>query len=215
MLTRSLWRGLRLMLDRWQARLMRERPRRGLFWRAAKLARQQLAGQIGLHTALYSSSALVLIVSPSQRQSGEIFRSVMTFYRKLKGAPELAAELALRAEFKNGSRLIALPGNEATIRGYSGANLIILDEAVESRGRTPRWHHSDVGDHEWLVVGVNDACRENGAGSTTSGSARMIGHASRDQRQPSVREFRPPFLKKKSAGLGRACSARNTISIRR
>ena len=118
-----------LMPDGWQARLMRERPRRGLILASRQVGKTTTCGQIGLHTALYSSSALVLIVSPSQRQSGEIFRSVMTFYRKLKGAPESAAELALRAEFKNGSRLIALPGNEATIRGYSGANLIILDEA--------------------------------------------------------------------------------------
>src|SRR5215475_7355687 len=53
----------------------------------------------------------------------------MNFYRKLEGAPELAAESVLRAEFKNGSRIVALPGSEKTIRGYSGANLIILDEA--------------------------------------------------------------------------------------
>jgi len=30
---------------------------------------------------------------------------------------------------KNGSRIVALPGSEKTVRGYSGANLIILDEA--------------------------------------------------------------------------------------
>src|SRR5215475_10287256 len=53
----------------------------------------------------------------------------MNFYRKLDGAPELAAESVLRAEFKNGSRIVALPGSEKTVRGYSGANLIILDEA--------------------------------------------------------------------------------------
>jgi hypothetical protein len=84
---------------------------------------------MGLHKALYNSGSLVLIVSPSQRQSAEIFRSVMNFYRKLEGAPELAAESVLRAEFKNGSRIVALPGTERTVRGYSGANLIILDEA--------------------------------------------------------------------------------------
>jgi hypothetical protein len=84
---------------------------------------------MGLHRALYVSGSLVLIVSPSQRQSAEIFRSVMNFYRKLDGAPELSAESVLRAEFKNGSRIVALPGNEKTIRGYSGTNLIVLDEA--------------------------------------------------------------------------------------
>jgi hypothetical protein len=115
--------------DPWQGSLLREQPRRLLVLASRQVGKTTTCGMIGLHRALYASSSLVLIVSPSQRQSGEIFRSVMGFYRKLKGAPELVAESALRAEFKNGSRLVALPGNEATIRGYSGANLIILDEA--------------------------------------------------------------------------------------
>jgi hypothetical protein len=59
------------------------------------------------------------------KSSAPLSASITSFV----GAPELAAESALRAEFKNSSRIVALPGNEKTIRGYSGANLIILDEA--------------------------------------------------------------------------------------
>ena len=36
----------------------------------------------------------------------------------------------MRAEFANGSRVIALPGSERTVRGYAGARLIVLDEAA-------------------------------------------------------------------------------------
>lgn len=115
--------------DDWQAKLLREEPRRALMLCSRQSGKTTTAGLLGLHRALYSSFSLVLIVSPSQRQSAEIFRTVMGFYRKLVGAPELAAESVLRAEFKNGSRILALPGSEKTIRGYSGANLIILDEA--------------------------------------------------------------------------------------
>ena len=115
--------------DEWQAKLLREEPRRALLLCSRQSGKTTTAGLLGLHRALYSSSSLVLIVSPSQRQSAEIFRTVMGFYRKLKDAPELAAESVLRAEFKNGSRIVALPGSEKTVRGYSGANLIILDEA--------------------------------------------------------------------------------------
>jgi hypothetical protein len=115
--------------DPWQGVILREQPRRALLLCSRQSGKTTVAGLTGLHRALYNSGSLVLIVSPSQRQSGEIFRTVIGFYHKLVGAPELAAESALRAEFKNGSRLIALPGNEKTIRGYSGANLIILDEA--------------------------------------------------------------------------------------
>ena len=35
----------------------------------------------------------------------------------------------MRLELSNGSRIIALPGTEGTIRGYSGAKTVIVDEA--------------------------------------------------------------------------------------
>ena len=35
----------------------------------------------------------------------------------------------LKAELANGSRIVALPGNERTVRGYAAADLIIIDEA--------------------------------------------------------------------------------------
>jgi hypothetical protein len=81
------------------------------------------------HTALFEPGSLSLIVSPSQRQSGEVFRRLMLLHSALKGVPELVAESALRAEYSNGSRVIALPGSERTVRGYAGAKLILLDEA--------------------------------------------------------------------------------------
>jgi len=43
--------------------------------------------------------------------------------------PQAVEESALRMELSNGSRIIALPGKEATIRGFSGVSLLIIDEA--------------------------------------------------------------------------------------
>jgi hypothetical protein len=37
---------------------------------------------------------------------------------------------ALQLRLSNGSRIVALPGKEGTIRGYSGVRLLILDEAA-------------------------------------------------------------------------------------
>ena len=73
----------------------------------------------------------MVIVSPSQRQSAELFRSVMRFRELLDPAPELVAESVLRAEFKNGSRIIALPGSQKTVRGLAAVKLAILDEAAQ------------------------------------------------------------------------------------
>jgi phage FluMu gp28-like protein len=73
---------------------------------------------------------LVLLVSPSLRQSGELFRTTMGFYARLEGVPKLTLESALRAQFSNGSRIVSLPGSEKTTRGYSRATLIVVDEAA-------------------------------------------------------------------------------------
>ena len=63
--------------------------------------------------------------------SGELFRKVAAFYHRIEGADETAKwNQVLRLELKNGSRVIALPGSESTVRGYSGADLIVIDEAA-------------------------------------------------------------------------------------
>lgn len=80
------------------------------------------------HTALYVPGSLTLLLSPSLRQSQELFKKV-AFYRALGRPVAPEAESALRLELETGSRVIALPGAESTIRGYSGVSLLIIDEA--------------------------------------------------------------------------------------
>jgi Terminase large subunit, T4likevirus-type, N-terminal len=116
--------------DPWQAELLRTMPRRALLCCSRQSGKSTVSGLIALHTALYTPAALVLLVSPSQRQSGELFRVVMNFYRQLEGAAPLIQESALRVQFGNGSRIISLPGSEKTTRGYSKATLIVVDEAA-------------------------------------------------------------------------------------
>lgn len=118
-----------LQLDPWQTSVVRERPHRGLWLCSRQSGKTTTALLMTLWTVLYEAPALVLIVSPSQRQSGEAFRSFMQLYHRLDGAPELRAESALRAELANDSRVVALPGTERTVRGYAGTKLIVIDEA--------------------------------------------------------------------------------------
>jgi Terminase large subunit, T4likevirus-type, N-terminal len=116
-------------LDPWQKALMIERPRRSLQLCCRQAGKSTVSALSALWTAIYEPPALILLVSPSQRQSAELFRTTMLYHNALKGAPELSMESVLRAEFQNGSRILALPGTERTVRGYSGADLIVVDEA--------------------------------------------------------------------------------------
>ncbi len=82
-----------------------------------------------LHRALYTPGSLVLLLAPSYRQSKELFRKVKDALAALPFPAPLASESALELEFANLSRIVALPGKEATIRGFSGVSLLIVDEA--------------------------------------------------------------------------------------
>ena len=82
-----------------------------------------------LHRALYTPASLVLLLAPSYRQSKELFRKVKDALAALPFSAPLASESALELEFTSGSRIVALPGKEQTIRGFSGVSLLIVDEA--------------------------------------------------------------------------------------
>ena len=116
--------------DAWQAELLRAKPTRALLLCSRQSGKSTVTALTALDTAIYDAPALVLLVSPSQRQSAKLFRTVMQFHSRLPGAPSLNAESTLKAELANGSRILALPGTEKTIRGIAGADLVVVDEAA-------------------------------------------------------------------------------------
>jgi Terminase large subunit, T4likevirus-type, N-terminal len=116
--------------DPWQARLLRDRPRRSLLLCSRQSGKSTVTALLALWVAIYESPALIVIVSPSQRQSAEMFKTLMSYHSRLEGAPALNGETLLRAEFANGSRILALPGNEKTVRGLAKVALLIIDEAA-------------------------------------------------------------------------------------
>lgn len=115
--------------DPWQADLLRTVSKRALLLCSRQSGKTTSTALKGLHRALYTSGALVIIVSPSQRQSAEMLRTIRLLHSKLGGTPSLGAESVLKIDLANGSRIIALPGTEKTIRGFAGADLVIIDEA--------------------------------------------------------------------------------------
>src|SRR5262249_24160630 len=75
--------------------------------------------------------ALVLLLSPTARQSSEVFRKVLMIYHNISTPIPKLWQSALRLELANGSRIVALPGIEATLPGYSGGRLLVVDEAAQ------------------------------------------------------------------------------------
>ena len=115
-----------LVPDPWQARVLRSRAPRQLLLCCRQSGKSSVSAALALHGALYEPGSLILLLSPSLRQSQELYRKVKQFVTM---PVDMALESALRLELANGSRIICLPSTEATVRGYSGVSLLIVDEA--------------------------------------------------------------------------------------
>ena len=117
--------------DPWQAGLLRSQERQLLMLCARQSGKSTVAALLAVHTALYLAPALVLLLAPTLRQAQELFRAARGLYRGLgETVTQVEEESALRLELSNGSRIISLPGNEATVRTYSKVALLVLDEAA-------------------------------------------------------------------------------------
>jgi len=116
--------------DDWQRDLLRSTARRMLVNVTRQGGKSSIAAVLAVHQAVYAPGSLVLLVSPSLRQSAELFRKALDTYRILGHPVSPTAETLLRLELSSRSRIISLPGSQQTIRGYSAPALVILDEAA-------------------------------------------------------------------------------------
>lgn len=115
-------------LDPWQSKLLSGTSRKVLLLCSRQSGKSTITALLALWTAVHEPG-LILLFSPSQRQSSELFRKVLDHLRALATPPEITLQSALKLEFANGSRIVSLPANEDTVRGYSGARVVIIDEA--------------------------------------------------------------------------------------
>jgi hypothetical protein len=114
----------------WQAEFLRSTEPRILLNCSRQSGKSTVTALLGVHAALYEPGALVLLLSPSLRQSQELFRKALETYRGLDKTEPVEVQSALRLEFENGSRIVSLPGKEQTVRGFSGVRLLAIDEAA-------------------------------------------------------------------------------------
>ncbi len=115
--------------DPWQEQLLRSTSLRILLNCSRQSGKSTISALLSLHRALYHPNSLVLILAPTLRQSQELYGKIQGFYRELGKPVAAKTEQRLGLELVNKSRIVVLPGTEKTIRGYSGVDLLIVDEA--------------------------------------------------------------------------------------
>src|ERR1017187_7163473 len=116
--------------DATQARALRSKSKRGLLNCSRQWGKSTVTAAKAVYQAFTVAKSLTLVVSPSARQSGEFIRKASVFAQALKIRPQGDGDNEISLEFPNGSRVVGLPGNEATIRGFSAVALLLVDEAA-------------------------------------------------------------------------------------
>jgi hypothetical protein len=116
--------------DAWQARVLGSRARRGILNCTRQWGKSTVTAVMAVERAWKEAGSLTLVVSPSARQSGEFLKKAAGFAGRLGVKPKGDGTNEISLQFPNGSRIVGLPGNEGTIRGFSAVSLLLVDEAA-------------------------------------------------------------------------------------
>ncbi|MEJ1938930.1 terminase family protein, partial [Nostoc sp. NIES-2111] len=122
------------MPDVFQAQLLETEERQVILNCSRQWGKSSVTAVKAVMTATAKEHAVVVAMSPSARQSGEFLRKVRE-YLTVAGYGKLPKDGVnpMSVQLPNGSRILALPGVEATMRGFSAVDLLIIDEAAQVR----------------------------------------------------------------------------------
>jgi hypothetical protein len=142
--------------DRWQTQVLQTRKAQILLLCSRQVGKTLVAAALALRTALLEAPALVLILTPSERQSSEFVRRIQELHEALRQPlhatgrvqslhdtqvaearqddayfrlPAKTRDSSLQLHLDNGSRIIGLPASEGKVRVYSAVALLLIDEA--------------------------------------------------------------------------------------
>lgn len=116
--------------DPWQADLLRAEDQQIILNCSRQSGKSTTTATLAMHTAIYQPQSLILLLSPGIRQSGELFKKCTAAYHGALSSVAAESETALTLTLSNDSRIVSLPGKDGTVRGFSGARLIVIDEAA-------------------------------------------------------------------------------------
>src|ERR1035438_5106485 len=131
--------------DERQIEVLRSNAKRGMLNCTRQWGKSTIAAAKAVHRAITPDKSLVLVASPTDRQSAELIRKAAGMVATLGITPRGDGDNPTSLLFPNGSRIVGLPGMEATVRGFSAVSLLLIDEASREeegggieRGAAPR-----------------------------------------------------------------------------
>ena len=116
--------------DDWQASLLRSRARKIILNCSRQSGKSTTSAVLALHESIYRTPSFVLIVAPTQDQSGELMLKFDEFRSGVELPSDyLSTDTKLAVRFSNNNRVVARPGSEKSARSFSAVTLLLEDEA--------------------------------------------------------------------------------------
>ena len=115
--------------DARQLEVLLSETKRGILNCTRQWGKSLISAVKAVYQAYTRPESLVLVASPSARQSGEFLRKAAGMVRKLGIRPVGDGDNEISLLLPNGSRIVGLPGNDGTVRGFSAVSLLMVDEA--------------------------------------------------------------------------------------
>ncbi|MEP6714458.1 MAG: terminase family protein [Terriglobia bacterium] len=116
--------------DEQQMAVLRSVSKRGILNCTRQWGKSTITAAKAVHRAWTQPGSLVLVASPTDRQSGEFVQKARVFAGRLSIVARGDGHNKNSLRFPNGSRIVGLPGTEATVRGFSAVSLLLIDEAA-------------------------------------------------------------------------------------
>jgi hypothetical protein len=116
--------------DAVQTAVLQSTAKRGILNCSRQWGKSTVVAAKAVHRAYTEKGCLVLVASPTERQSGEFMEKAAEMLERLGMRARGDGHNRLSLQLPNGSRIVGLPGTDRTIRGFSGVSLLLIDEAA-------------------------------------------------------------------------------------
>lgn len=124
-------RVLRFQPDEKQTEVLLSKARRGILNCSRQWGKSTIAAVMALHRVWTQPGKLVLVASPTERQTREFVRKAKEMLHRAGVRPRGDGDNPVSIALPNGSRIVGLPGSESTVRGFSSVSLLLIDEAAQ------------------------------------------------------------------------------------
>ncbi|HYP06337.1 MAG TPA: terminase family protein, partial [Bryobacteraceae bacterium] len=115
--------------DEMQRQVLQATSKRGILNCTRQWGKSTTCAIKAVHYAHFHPNSLVLVASPGMRQSGEFLQKARKAVSLLGIRPKGDGENRCSVLLPNGARIVGLPENADTVRGFSSVGLLIIDEA--------------------------------------------------------------------------------------